>query len=157
MTPEAVLGFFDPSPQTPYGRLSITDHHIVNTKTVARAKVYRHKFSSLTLGHVEIKNLELLIAPDWWGRNNDMTRRMQYAPRRYIRSAWNYDMAGVGDLRGDLAIFSNAKKDVPDMVLGMDVLRHLHIYLSLKEKRMYFSAGAAPQPSPASAPAAAAN
>jgi len=43
--------------------------------------------------------------------------------------------------------FSNAKNDVPDMVLGMDVLRHLHIYLSLKEKRMYFSAGA-PAPVP---------
>jgi hypothetical protein len=49
--------------------------------------------------------------------------------------------------------FSNAKKDVPDMVLGMDVLRHLHIYLSLKENRMYFNASATP-PAPTSAPVA---
>jgi hypothetical protein len=54
--------------------------------------------------------------------------------------------AGVGELRGDQVLLSNAKNDVPDMVLGMDVLRYLHIYLSLKEKRMYFSAGAAPAP-----------
>ena len=40
------------------------------------------------------------------------------------------------------------------MVLGMDVLRHLHMYFALKEKRMYFSVGGAPQLSPASAPAA---
>jgi hypothetical protein len=35
------------------------------------------------------------------------------------------------------------------MVLGMDVLRHLHIYLSLKENRMYFSVGAPPPSAPA--------
>jgi hypothetical protein len=55
-------------------------------------------------------------------------------------------MAGVGELRGDQTFLSNAQKDVPDMVLGMDVLRHLHIYLSLKENRMYFSAEAPPAP-----------
>jgi hypothetical protein len=58
------------------------------------------------------------------------------------------DIAGQGDNRAD-SLFSNAYKDVPDMVLGMDVLRHLHIYLALKEKRMYFSTGAPPAPVPA--------
>ena len=56
-----------------------------------------------------------------------------------------------------VSTFSNVKRDVPDMVLGMDVLRHLHIFLSLKENRMYFSTGAAPSAPPApAAPAAAA-
>ena len=148
VTPEAVLGFFNPSPQMPpskfSGRVLVFNNQLVNDKTPARAKVYRHIFSSLIIGHVGIKNLEMLIVPDLWGRNNDLTRRLAYTPQNYIRSVWNYDMAGVGELRGDQALLSNAKKDVPDMVLGMDVLRHLHIYLSLKEKRMYFSAGAAP-------------
>jgi hypothetical protein len=39
------------------------------------------------------------------------------------------------------------------MTLGMDVLRHLHIYIAPKEQRMYFSVGGVP----AQAPAAAAN
>jgi hypothetical protein len=39
----------------------------------------------------------------------------------------------------------------------MDVLRHLHIYLSLKENRMYFSVGATPPPPSTPVPAAAAN
>ena len=151
VTPEAVVGFFNPSPQMPpgriaSGRITVFDNHLVNDKTPAKAKVYRHTFSSLTIGHVGIKNLEMLIVPELWGRNNDLPRRLAYTPQNYIRSVWNYDMAGVGELRGDQALLSNAKKDVPDMVLGLDVLRHLHIYLSLKEKRMYFSAGTAPPP-----------
>jgi hypothetical protein len=28
---------------------------------------------------------------------------------------------------------------VPDVILGMDVLRHLHIYFATKEKRLYIS------------------
>jgi hypothetical protein len=157
VTPEAAVGFFNPSPQMPpsrfpSGRVTVYDHQLVNDKSPATAKVYRHKFSSLTIGHVGIKNLEMLVVPDWWGRNNDLTRRLAYTPQNYIRSVWNYDMAGVGALRGDIVLLSNAKNDVPDMVLGMDVLRHLHIYLSLKEKRMYFSAGAAPAPKPAAPP-----
>ena len=138
MTPEAALGFRD-----------LRD--VAKGETVARPKVYRRKFSGLTVGNIEIKNLELLIAPDRWGRNNDVTRRILYTPTLYMKSNWSKDIAAAGDNRGEFALYSNAKKDVPDMVLGMDVLRHLHIYLSLKEKRMYFSAGAAPAPAPAAA------
>jgi len=153
VTPEAAMGF---RPHNPYGP--------PNGTVITMAKSYRHKFSALTLGHIDIKNLELLIIPDRWGRNNDPTRFLLYMPKRYPRDTWKYDIAEQGDNRGDFtrtssgtqfAAFSNAKKDIPDMVLGMDVLRHLHIYLALKEKRMYFSAGAAPAPT--SAPAAAAN
>ena len=142
MTPEAALGFHD-------------SRDPVKGDRVAMAKVYRHKFSGLTVGHVDIKNLELLIAPDRWGRNNDVTRRILYSPTLYMKSNWNKDIAAAGNDRGEFSLYSNAKKDVPDMVLGMDVLRHLHIYLSLKEKRMYFSAGAAaPAPQPAAQPVA---
>jgi hypothetical protein len=141
MTPEAALGFHN-------------SHDAVKGEIPDRPKVYRHKFSGLTVGHVDIKNLELLIAPERWGRNNDVTRRILYTPRLYLKSNWNRDVAAAGDNRGEFAAYSNAKKDVPDMVLGMDVLRHLHIYLALKEKRMYFSAGATPPPTPAADTAA---
>jgi hypothetical protein len=145
VTPETAMGIRFHSPYGPTG------------KEIVTAKVYRHKFSGLTLGHVDIKNLELLIVPDRWGRNGDRTREMLYTPKRYSRNVWDYDIAAQGDYRGaytydvsgrQFAVFSNAKKDVPDMVLGMDVLRHLHMYLALKEKRMYFSVGAAPAPKP---------
>lgn len=148
MTPEAALGFYNPN----------TDlYKDSKERGVARAKVYRHKFSGLTIGHVDIKNLELLVVPERWGRNNDVTRRILYTPKLYLKSNWNRDMAAAGDHRGEFAAYSNAKKDVPDMVLGMDVLRHLHLYLALKEKRMYFSVGAAPAPVTASAPTGSAN
>src|SRR3954470_15737422 len=98
----------------------------------------------VAVGHVEIKNIEFLVIPDRWGRNGDMARKLLYMPKRYSRNTWDFDIASQGDNRGafmddksgkQFVVFSNAKKDVPDMVLGMDVLRYLHIYLALKEKR----------------------
>jgi hypothetical protein len=152
VTPEAALGFHNP-------------HIIGNNRFVAspdrpgvaRAEVYRHKFSGLSLGHVDIKNLELLIVPDLWGRNNDIARRFYYTPDLKYYVDWTADIAGQGGNRGPYSLYTNAKRDVPDMVLGMDVLRHLHIFISPKEQRMYFSVGAAPAPATASAPAATAN
>ncbi len=138
VTPEAALGFYNPH--------ILHNNSFVDSPSapaVAKAKVYRHKFSGLTLGQVDIKNLELLIIPDRWGRNNDVARRFYYTPTLY---PWAADIAGEGDNRGEETAYSNAKKDVPDMVLGMDVLRHLRIYLSPKEQRMYFSVGGAPPP-----------
>jgi hypothetical protein len=154
VTPEAALGFYNPH-YLGDGYYAPIPHTEDISKLVFRAPVYRHKFSGLTLGHVDIKNLELLIIPDLWGRNNDATRYFLYTPRNSGKNIWNLlDMAAVGNDRVFMSkdkrfvvTFSDAKKDVPDMVLGMDVLRHLHIYLSLKESRMYFSAGA-PSPVP---------
>jgi len=141
VTPEAALGFYNPH--------ILSNGHFTqapNSPVVARPTVYRHKFSALSLGPIDIKNLELLVIPDRWGRNNDVARRLFYTPKIYSHDYWTMDIAGEGDNRGEITAYSNAKKEVPDMVLGMDVLRHLHIYLSLKEERMYFSVGASPPP-----------
>jgi hypothetical protein len=162
VTPEAALGFYNPH-YLGDGKYAVIPHTDDISNLVFRAPVYRHKFSDLTLGHVDIKNLELLIISDTWGRNNDAPRYLFYTPRNFAKDIWQMvDIAALGNDRVFMnkdsrfvVNFSNAEKDVPDMVLGMDVLRHLHIYLSLKENRMYFSVGAAP--APASAPAAAAN
>ena len=161
VTPEAALGFYNPHylGDGYYARIPRTEDI---SNLVFKAPVYRHKFSGLTVGHVDIKNLELLIIPEVWGRNNDAPRFLFYTPRNFGKNVWNLlDMAAVGNDRNFMSkdsrfvsTFSNARRDVPDMVLGMDVLRHLHIYISLKENRMYFSTGAAARP-PAPAPAAA--
>ena len=161
VTPEAALGFYNPH-YLGDGYYAFIPHTEDISNLVFKAPVYRHKFSGLTVGHVDIKNLELLIIPDLWGRNNDAPRYFFYTPKAFGKVVWNLlDMAAVGNDRYFMSkdprfasTFSNAKRDVPDMVLGMDVLRHLHIYISLKEKRMYFSTGAAPRP-PAPSPAAA--
>ena len=146
VTPEAALGFYNPH--------VLGNNSFVRSPSepkVHRPKVYHHKFAGLTLGHVDIKNLDMLVIPDRWGRNNDIARRFYYTPDLEWAVYWNDDIAGEGDNRGERSLYTNEAKDVPDMVLGMDVLRHLHIYIAPKEQRMYFSVGGAP------APAAAAN
>jgi len=155
VTPEASLGFYNPH-YLGDGKYSNTPHTSDISNLVFKASVYRHKFSGLTLGHVDIKNIELLVIPDVWGRNNDATRELFYTPRKYGKNIWGLvDIAAMGNDREFLhnrrtAIsFSNAKRDVPDMVLGMDILRHLHIYLAMKESRMYFSVGQLQPSSPA--------
>lgn len=141
VTPEAALGFYNP-----YIR-GANNWAPTPKPVVARAEVYRHKFSQLTLGHIDVKNLELLVMPDRWGRNNDVARQFYYMPEYQYFTEWAADIAGQGANRGRYSAFSNERRDVPDMVLGMDVLRHLHVYFALKEKRMYFSTGtAAPAP-----------
>lgn len=117
-----------------------------NGKVAPGIEVHRRRFSQLSVGHIDIKNLELFIYPDDLGRNNDTARTLLYARRFFLRSNWTGNVAasprrnrfGFKDI-----YFSNAKKDVPDMTLGMDVLRHLHIYIAMNEKRMYFSTGSA--------------
>lgn len=95
-----------------------------------RDKTYRYKFPRLEMDNIGFTNLEVLIRPDQAGRNNDSIRQGLYGP----------------------AIFSNDLEEVPDMTLGMDVLKHLHIYVANKEGKMYFSA--VPTVPAASAPAA---
>jgi hypothetical protein len=70
VTPEAALGFYNPHVLRNNNFVRSPDKPVVH-----RPEVYRHKFSGLTMGHVDIKNLELLIIPDRWGRNNDIARR----------------------------------------------------------------------------------
>lgn len=162
VTPEAALGFYNPH-YLGDGYYALIPHTEDVSKLVFKAPVYRHKFSGLTVGHVDIKSLELLIVPEAWGRNNDASRYFFYTPRTFGKNVWDLlDMAALGNDRYFMSkdprfvsTFSNAKREVPDMVLGMDVLRHLHMYFALKENRVYFSVGAAAQPAPASAPAAA--
>lgn len=78
---------------------------------------YRRTFQALSFDGVDIKNLRVTMMPDRVGSGS---REMQ---------------------TGNRALAVTADMKLPQLILGMDVLRHLHIYMAFKEKRFYVSAG----------------
>ena len=46
---------------------------------------------------------------------------------------------------------SGEESHMPDIILGMDILRHLHVYVAYKERKLYISPADAPSP-PAAPP-----
>jgi hypothetical protein len=92
-------------------------------------KTYGHVFKSLTFGDIAVNNPHIDIIPNAMGRNAD---RAQLVTDR-----------------------TKSEKDLinaPDVIVGMDVLRKLHIYLAFGENKMYISAASAPLPASAAAP-----
>ena len=78
---------------------------------VASLKTYRHVFQSLAFGGVTIRNLRLTLIPDAMGRGGDPSRTQ-----------------------------SALTAAAPKMIIGMDVLRHMHISLAFRDKKMYVTA-----------------
>jgi hypothetical protein len=92
----------------------------------ATLKTYSHRFKTLSFGDVSVTNPLVRIIPNAAGRNADKEQL-------------------VGDR-------TKSEKDLlskQDMIVGMDVLRKLHLYIAFGEREMYVS--------PASEPAAKAN
>lgn len=77
---------------------------------------YGHRFDKLTFDGVDVLNLRIYLMQD------------KIATREKIRR-----MEGLDDT--DDVVF-------PDLLIGMDVLRHLHVYYAAKEKRLYISEAA---------------
>jgi hypothetical protein len=71
-------------------------------------------FTKMSFGGMTIDRPEILIVPDIMNRNADRSR-----------------MADNG------AHFHNADLILPELSLGMDVLKHLHLYLSFGEQALY--------------------
>jgi tetratricopeptide (TPR) repeat protein len=86
-------------------------------------KTYGHTFKTLSFGAIEVNNPHITILPNAIGRN-----------------------LSKAQLTGDRTKSEKDLFDVPDMVIGMNVLRKLHIYLATKENKMYISQAAAPTP-----------
>jgi predicted aspartyl protease len=86
-------------------------------------EVWRHRFASLSLAGLEVNNPEIDIIPD------KMTESM---------TDWS---------TGSLLDRKQHTVEQAPMLLGMNVLKHLRIYIAFHEKKIYIS--------PASAPAAA--
>lgn len=90
---------------------------------VSSLKTYRHIFQSIAFGTLTVHNLRVALIPDAMGRGGDPSRTQ--------------------------SALTNA---APKMIIGMDVLRRLHIYIALGERKMYVSQAspfAAQSPAPA--------
>ena len=79
-------------------------------------KVYAHTFTSLSFGDIQVNNPRVNLMPDLMGRNEE---RQQLAGNR-----------------------ARTEKDLikmPELIIGMNVLRKLHVYMAFKEGRLYVS------------------
>jgi predicted aspartyl protease len=79
-----------------------------------------HSFAKLTFGNITMENLEVLIVPDVMNHNAD--RSPMALNRAYLHNS-------------DLIL--------PELSLGMDVLKHLHLYLAFGEEALYLAPGGA--------------
>ena len=97
---------------------------------------YSHRFKSLALEGIAISNPNLILLPDLM----------------HGKLANPHDTT-EGDTR-----LSNPEVEtgLGDMILGVDVLRHLHVYIAYKEQKLYLTPAAAPAAA-AAAPATAAS
>jgi predicted aspartyl protease len=88
------------------------------------AATYDHKFGSLSFGGVSVSNLSVAILPD------------------FLRSK-----TGTPQLGSRLAS-GGTHEQVPDMLIGMNVLRHLHVYIAYQEQKLYITQGDGAQATP---------
>jgi predicted aspartyl protease len=79
---------------------------------------YRYRFKSISLNGLEVRNPELVLLPD-------------LAERAFEK---RHSEKAAGD-----AIYGEHLQP-PDIILGTDVLSKLHLYISYKEKKLYFTA-----------------
>jgi predicted aspartyl protease len=98
-------------------------------------KAYMHNFSKLTFGGVTIDNPQIMILEDRMNRNGDKAQQT-----------------------GNRALLNNADMVLPNMVIGMNMLKDLHVYIAFGENRLYLTQTKAPTgaAAPADATAAAA-
>ncbi|HEX3653101.1 MAG TPA: retroviral-like aspartic protease family protein [Rhizomicrobium sp.] len=96
------------------------------------AKTYSHRFKTLELEGIGIANPRFDLVPDRMsGKQTDPGDSLKGGSR-----------LPVGDTEIGLG----------DMLLGMDILHHLHVYIAYKEEKLYLTAAVPPAAS-ASAPA----
>lgn len=84
---------------------------------------YYHTFSALTLDGITIKNLRMVIMPD---KMTDANKP------RYSFYQWGN------------RIYSQKRMEAPELVLGMDVLKHLHLYFAFDEHNLYVTSAEVP-------------
>jgi predicted aspartyl protease len=75
-----------------------------------------HKFSKLSFGGITMDNPEVLVVPDIMNRNADRSPMAE-----------------------NPAYHHNAGLILPELSLGMDVLKHLHLFLAFGEQALYIA------------------
>ncbi|MGH6870314.1 MAG: aspartyl protease family protein [Rhizomicrobium sp.] len=118
LTAESVFGLTPTSPgMSAVGSLSDKTHG---------AAVQHHKFKTLSFGdpngaNITVGNPEADIVPD------EMSGDPRNENRTGTRLASKHEEVGL-----------------PDMLLGMNILKHLHIYIAYGEQRLYITPASAP-------------
>lgn len=97
-----------------------------NDKTLTS---YGYVFHSLTFGDISVHNPHVVLIPDVMNRNGDKSQ--QTANR---------------------ALLNNADITLPELTLGMDVMKKLHVYMAFHERRLYITPASSP-PSGSAKPA----
>lgn len=87
----------------------------------ANVRTYQYTFGSISIEGITIRNPRMDLLPD-------LGARMPVGPS-----------ASGNDTR-----LGTRRQDVTDMLIGMSVLRHLHVYIAAKEQKLYITAGAEP-------------
>jgi predicted aspartyl protease len=91
-------------------------------------KTWRHTFRSLSFEGVDVNNPAITIIPDL------VTTAVEDQPQTGSR------LAGVHRS----ALYLPLHEAVPDILLGMDVLRNLHVYIAYKEEKLYITPAEVP-------------
>ena len=97
------------------------------SRTDPLLKYYSHPFTSLSFGGVDVQNPKIII----------MTERMET------------QLHPSGNTGSRIA--ANANAHVPDITVGMDVLKALHLYIAYGEKKLYVTPAGTASALPASA------
>jgi predicted aspartyl protease len=106
---------------------------VAESKAGPSMKYYSHPFASLSFGGVDVQNPKIFIMTDHMGTETHP----------------------VGSTGSRLSTGGNALR--PDLIVGMDVLTHLHLYVAFGEEKLYITpagtVSALPQPAqPSAAP-----
>ena len=82
--------------------------------------LYRYTFKSLTLNGVTVKNPVFVLMPD-------LAEQQMRNELGKLATDPHYDLTG----------------DIPRLVIGMDILRQLHLYIAYKERKLYVTGASA--------------
>jgi aspartyl protease len=86
-------------------------------------KTYMHIFKSLTFGDISVGNAHVTIIPDVMKRNGDTAQQV-----------------------GNRARLVKDEIVGPPILIGMNVLRQLHVYMAFGERKLYISPASPAQP-----------
>jgi hypothetical protein len=98
-----------------------------------RITLYRHLFDKLTFEGVEVSNLQVYLLPNQVAVH-DRPRSLFLLGPSHIPLAGNRVLDPT-----DSSEPESGRVSIPDVIIGMDVLRHLHVYFAAKEKRLYIT------------------
>jgi hypothetical protein len=105
---------------------TVTDVGAVGNNPNVRS--YQHRFRTLEIEGITVKNPNMILIPD-------LNVRMPEGP-------------STSGGRNETRLGAPRSQTGADMLIGMSVLKHLHVYIATKERKLYITAGGAPSPAP---------